>query len=189
MVPAGLISGFGVKFGAGPDSWYQSSRFHLLFSIHYRICLSSHSVYSVDPQKVEAVSNWKRPTTVTEIRSFLGLADDSGEYVVFCDASRRGLLVAQRLQRGWSVSRCHGCSDRRLGSPASCESNKRDRETERHERFEPCGGDSKQVEIWNQQNGRPLWWHAHVSWLRATVYGALIIHPRSPRSYPFPAPF
>ena len=99
---------------------------------------------SVDPQKVEAVSNWKRPTTVLEIRSFLGLAgyyrrfvqdfskiaapltrltrkgvkfewsdqceqsfqelkdrltsapvlalpDDSGEYVVFCDASRRGL--------------------------------------------------------------------------------------------------
>ena len=29
---------------------------------------------SVDPQKVEAVSNWKRTTTVTEIRSFLGLA-------------------------------------------------------------------------------------------------------------------
>ena len=29
---------------------------------------------SVDPQKVEAVSNWKRPTTVTEIHSFRGLA-------------------------------------------------------------------------------------------------------------------
>lgn len=28
----------------------------------------------VDPAKVEAVSNWKRPTSVTEIRSFLGLA-------------------------------------------------------------------------------------------------------------------
>ena len=28
----------------------------------------------VDPQKVEAVANWPRPTTVTEIRSFLGLA-------------------------------------------------------------------------------------------------------------------
>ncbi|KAL6223443.1 hypothetical protein ACLB2K_006830 [Fragaria x ananassa] len=95
---------------------------------------------SVDPQKVEAVSNWKRPTTMTKICSFLGLAgyyrrfvqniskiaaplsgltkkgvkfewsdqceqsfqelknrltsapvlalpDDSGEYVVFCDAS------------------------------------------------------------------------------------------------------
>ncbi|KAL5579962.1 hypothetical protein UlMin_012404 [Ulmus minor] len=29
---------------------------------------------SVDPSKVEAVSNWLRPTTVTEIRSFLGMA-------------------------------------------------------------------------------------------------------------------
>ncbi|PRQ45918.1 putative nucleotidyltransferase, Ribonuclease H [Rosa chinensis] len=99
---------------------------------------------SVDPQKVVAVLNWERPTTVTEIRSFLGLAgyyrrfvqdfskiatpltrltrkgvkfvwseeceqsfqelkgrltsapvlvlpDDSGEYVVYSDASRQGL--------------------------------------------------------------------------------------------------
>ncbi|PNX56131.1 retrotransposon-related protein, partial [Trifolium pratense] len=29
---------------------------------------------SVDPSKVEAVQNWPRPTTVKEIRSFLGLA-------------------------------------------------------------------------------------------------------------------
>ena len=28
----------------------------------------------VDPQTIEAVSEWLRPTTVTEIRSFLGLA-------------------------------------------------------------------------------------------------------------------
>ena len=28
----------------------------------------------VDPQKIKAVSEWPRPTTVTEIRSFLGLA-------------------------------------------------------------------------------------------------------------------
>ncbi|KAF6163050.1 hypothetical protein GIB67_001378 [Kingdonia uniflora] len=33
-----------------------------------------------------------------------------------------------------------------------------------------------------------LWWHAHHSWLRATVYGALIIKPRHGRSYPFPKP-
>ncbi|PIN24862.1 Multicopper oxidase [Handroanthus impetiginosus] len=33
-----------------------------------------------------------------------------------------------------------------------------------------------------------LWWHAHVSWLRATVYGALIIRPRSGFRYPFPRP-
>ncbi|MQL71837.1 hypothetical protein Taro_004185 [Colocasia esculenta] len=35
-----------------------------------------------------------------------------------------------------------------------------------------------------------LWWHAHASWLRATVYGALIVLPRSGgRGYPFPQPF
>jgi len=28
----------------------------------------------VDPQKVEAILRWERPTTVTKIRSFLGLA-------------------------------------------------------------------------------------------------------------------
>ncbi|EEF34519.1 laccase, putative [Ricinus communis] len=33
-----------------------------------------------------------------------------------------------------------------------------------------------------------LWWHAHVSTLRATVYGALIIRPRSGLPYPFPKP-
>ncbi|XXG39819.1 hypothetical protein AAC387_Pa01g0682 [Persea americana] len=33
-----------------------------------------------------------------------------------------------------------------------------------------------------------LWWHAHSSWLRATVYGALIIHPKADSSYPFPKP-
>nr|AIS22739.1 laccase 7 [Dimocarpus longan]AIS22740.1 laccase 7 [Dimocarpus longan] len=38
-----------------------------------------------------------------------------------------------------------------------------------------------------QQEGT-LWWHAHVSWLRATVYGALIIRPRAGSSYPFPKP-
>ncbi|PHU18349.1 Laccase-5 [Capsicum chinense] len=33
-----------------------------------------------------------------------------------------------------------------------------------------------------------LWWHAHSSWLRATVYGALIIHPKEGENYPFPKP-
>ena len=27
-----------------------------------------------DPKKIEAVVNWERPSTITEIRSFLGLA-------------------------------------------------------------------------------------------------------------------
>ncbi|KAL6630626.1 hypothetical protein ACP70R_028477 [Stipagrostis hirtigluma subsp. patula] len=30
-----------------------------------------------------------------------------------------------------------------------------------------------------------LWWHAHSSWLRATVHGALIIRPRAGVPYPF----
>ncbi|KAE8661127.1 Laccase-5 [Hibiscus syriacus] len=34
-----------------------------------------------------------------------------------------------------------------------------------------------------------LWWHAHASVLRATVYGALIIRPRAHNSYPFPKPY
>lgn len=35
-----------------------------------------------------------------------------------------------------------------------------------------------------------LWWHAHVSFLRATIYGALIIKPRSgTNGYPFPKPY
>ncbi|BAD81734.1 putative laccase LAC5-6 [Oryza sativa Japonica Group] len=33
-----------------------------------------------------------------------------------------------------------------------------------------------------------LWWHAHISWLRATVYGALVILPKLGVPYPFPAP-
>ena len=35
--------------------------------------LGPEGVY-VDPQKIEAIVNWKPPTNVTEIRSFLGLA-------------------------------------------------------------------------------------------------------------------
>lgn len=33
-----------------------------------------------------------------------------------------------------------------------------------------------------------LWWHAHAQWLRATVYGALIMYPKLGTSYPFPKP-
>ncbi|KAJ8764298.1 hypothetical protein K2173_006038 [Erythroxylum novogranatense] len=33
-----------------------------------------------------------------------------------------------------------------------------------------------------------LWWHAHILWLRATVYGAIVIMPKQGTSYPFPRP-
>ncbi|KAI8015874.1 Laccase-11 [Camellia lanceoleosa] len=35
-----------------------------------------------------------------------------------------------------------------------------------------------------------LWWHAHILWLRATVYGAIVIMPKegTPSPFPFPQP-
>ncbi|KAF8039879.1 hypothetical protein BT93_B2176 [Corymbia citriodora subsp. variegata] len=33
-----------------------------------------------------------------------------------------------------------------------------------------------------------LWWHAHISWLRSTLYGPLIILPKHNASYPFTKP-
>lgn len=33
-----------------------------------------------------------------------------------------------------------------------------------------------------------LFWHAHISWLRSTVYGPMIILPKRNVSYPFPKP-
>ncbi|XP_055830644.1 laccase-2-like [Solanum dulcamara] len=33
-----------------------------------------------------------------------------------------------------------------------------------------------------------LWWHAHISWMRATLYGPLIIYPQQKSSYPFAKP-
>ncbi|GKA85249.1 putative reverse transcriptase domain-containing protein [Tanacetum coccineum] len=45
----------------------------------------------VDPAKIEAVKNWTSPTTPTEIRQFLGLAEGNDDFVVYCDASHQGL--------------------------------------------------------------------------------------------------
>ncbi|KAF5765117.1 putative laccase [Helianthus annuus] len=33
-----------------------------------------------------------------------------------------------------------------------------------------------------------LWWHAHILWLRATVYGAIVILPKQTTLFPFPRP-
>ncbi|KAL5703440.1 laccase [Ranunculus cassubicifolius] len=33
-----------------------------------------------------------------------------------------------------------------------------------------------------------LWWHAHISWLRSTLYGPIIILPKRNVLYPFPKP-
>ncbi|KAJ8540080.1 hypothetical protein K7X08_026469 [Anisodus acutangulus] len=39
-----------------------------------------------------------------------------------------------------------------------------------------------------QQKGT-FFWHAHVSWLQATVYGAIVVYPKKGVSYPFKFPY
>ncbi|OAY85730.1 Laccase-3 [Ananas comosus] len=39
-----------------------------------------------------------------------------------------------------------------------------------------------------QKQEGTLWWHAHNSWLRATVHGAIVIRPKEGTTYPFPKP-
>ena len=51
---------------------------------------------SVDPQKVEAILNWKPPKSVTEIRSFLGLA---GYYRKFVEGFSRIAAPLTKLTR------------------------------------------------------------------------------------------
>nr|CAN80324.1 hypothetical protein VITISV_015014 [Vitis vinifera] len=58
----------------------------------------SNDGISVDPGKVDAVANWRRPSTVTEIRSFLGLA---GYYRRFIEGFYKIALPLTKLtQKG-----------------------------------------------------------------------------------------
>ncbi|XP_023520100.1 laccase-13-like [Cucurbita pepo subsp. pepo] len=52
--------------------------------------------------------------------------------------------------------------------------------------IKPGGSYTYRFTIQDQEG--TLWWHAHSRWLRATVYGALIIYPKLPSSYPFLMP-
>lgn len=49
------------------------------------------------------------------------------------------------------------------------------------------GGRFRQNVIFSTEEGT-LWWHAHSDWSRATVHGAIIIHPVNGTSYPFSKP-
>ncbi|GJT57559.1 putative reverse transcriptase domain-containing protein [Tanacetum coccineum] len=59
-------------------------------------CISDGII--MDPSKVEAITKWPRPTTVTEVRSFLGLA---GYYRRFVEGfSRLALPLTQLMRKG-----------------------------------------------------------------------------------------
>ena len=51
---------------------------------------------SVDPQKIEAILDWKPPTNVTEVRSFLGLA---GYYRKFVEGFSKIATPLTKLTR------------------------------------------------------------------------------------------
>ena len=57
--------------------------------------ISAEGVY-VDPQNIEAIVNWKPPTNVTEIRSFLGLA---GYYRKFVEGFSKLAAPLTKLTR------------------------------------------------------------------------------------------
>ncbi|GMH09007.1 hypothetical protein Nepgr_010847 [Nepenthes gracilis] len=50
----------------------------------------------------------------------------------------------------------------------------------------PGGSYTYRFTIENQEG--TLWWHAHSKWMRATIYGALIINPKQGSSCPYPKP-
>ena len=51
---------------------------------------------SVDPQKIEAIVEWKPPTNVTDVRSFLGLA---GYYRKFVEGFSKIATPLTKLTR------------------------------------------------------------------------------------------
>ncbi len=64
---------------------------------------------SVDPEKVQEVMDWKPPTTVRQIRSFLGLA---GYYRRFIpDFSRIAKPMTELLKKGVKFDWSQKCED------------------------------------------------------------------------------
>ncbi|GJT23941.1 putative reverse transcriptase domain-containing protein [Tanacetum coccineum] len=70
-----------------------------LQEVHFLGHVVNQNGIHVDPSKIEAVKNWKAPTTPSEVRSFLGLA---GKVNVVADALSRKERV--KLKRVWAMA-------------------------------------------------------------------------------------
>jgi hypothetical protein len=64
---------------------------------------------SVDPEKVQEVMDWKPPTTVRQIRSFLGLAGYYRRFIL--DFSRIAKLMTELLKKGVQFDWSQKCED------------------------------------------------------------------------------
>nr|GFA51183.1 putative reverse transcriptase domain-containing protein [Tanacetum cinerariifolium] len=65
--------------------------------IDYRHIVSAEGI-TMDPAKVEAITKWPRPTSVTEVRSFLGLASYYRRFVE--GFSRLALPLTKLMRKG-----------------------------------------------------------------------------------------
>nr|CAD1826852.1 unnamed protein product [Ananas comosus var. bracteatus] len=52
--------------------------------------------------------------------------------------------------------------------------------------IQPGGNFTQRIDLTEEEG--TLWWHAHSDWDRATLYGAIVIHPMRGTSFPFPKP-
>ncbi|GJU19712.1 putative reverse transcriptase domain-containing protein [Tanacetum coccineum] len=96
VMPFGLTNGSAI-FTGQEKLYAKFSKCEFWLS---RVAFLGHIVSSegitMDPAKVEAITKWPRPTSVTEVRSFLGLA---GYYRRFVDGFSRLALPLTKLMR------------------------------------------------------------------------------------------
>ncbi|GJX54731.1 putative reverse transcriptase domain-containing protein [Tanacetum coccineum] len=78
---------------------------HELQEVNFLRHVVNNKGIHVDPNKIEAVKNWKAPKSPSEIRSFLGLAGYYRHFIVnFYKISKPLTLLAQKNQKyEWGV--------------------------------------------------------------------------------------
>ncbi|GJS89698.1 putative reverse transcriptase domain-containing protein [Tanacetum coccineum] len=71
-----------------------------LYEVHFLGHVVNQSGIHVDPSKIEAVKNWKAPTTPSEVRSFLGLAGYYWRFIAnFSKIAKPITLLTQKNQK------------------------------------------------------------------------------------------